>query len=495
MNLIRKVKNINSGKLAPTVSEYGEEFRPQCHFSPASNWMNDPNGLIYFNGTYHMYFQYNSFGEQWGNMSWGHATSKNLVHWAEHSPAIPMKDHMIFSGTTAVQDDKIVAAYTAFKFEEKDEQLIALSQEQYIATSYDLGYNFEESPSNPVLSIGSTEFRDPKIFYDNRTGQWNMLVARADIKQIVFYHSEDLEKWEEKSRFGPLGNISAVWECPDLFELKDEQSNISKWILTLSAGHAEDGYLGMQYFIGNYDGYTFKADDLPYPLYLDHGRDFYAGITFANLNSKTDVTMLAWTGCHLYNKDLPTYPWKGSMSLPRTLCLNSTNSGLRLGSSIKSEVIEVLSSSKIRLENKLVNSEVKTLELKSRCFWMHLHINNVNAEKAGLHILTSDSHRVSLGYCFKTNQFFFDRTKACYKLDNPLFKTIDHVTYVCEKNTVEFSLVVDHSIIETFLEGGVHTITNLVFTPEDADRIEFFSKGGSAEFSNILIRELKSIWE
>ncbi|MET8546430.1 GH32 C-terminal domain-containing protein [Kitasatospora sp. NPDC004799] len=247
---------------------YQEPYRPQFHFSPARNWMNDPNGPIHHRGAYHLFFQYNPAGATWGNMSWGHATSPDLVHWTEQPLAIPQDDtSMIFSG--AVVDDRtnssglgtaddppLVAVYTSAA------RAPGGRQTQSLAYSLDGGTSWTKYQGNPVLDIGSADFRDPKVFWNDRTGGWLMAVALADRHQIRFYSSHDLKSWTRLSEFGPAGATGGVWECPDLFPLAvDGDPARTRWVLTVSTNGGPQRSTAVQYFIGDFDGTAFTADD------------------------------------------------------------------------------------------------------------------------------------------------------------------------------------------------------------------------------------------
>ncbi|MFJ7905708.1 GH32 C-terminal domain-containing protein [Kitasatospora sp. NPDC096204] len=247
---------------------YQEPYRPQFHFSPARNWMNDPNGPIYHHGAYHLFFQYNPAGTTWGNMSWGHATSPDLVHWTEQPLAIPQDDTaMIFSG--GVVDDRtnssglgttdnppLVAVYTSAARTPDGRQT------QSLAYSLDGGSSWTKYRGNPVLDIGSSDFRDPKVLWNDRTGSWLMAVALSDRHQIRFYSSHDLKSWTRLSEFGPAGATGGVWECPDLFPLAvDGDPARTKWVLTVSTNGGPQHSTAVQYFIGDFDGTSFTADD------------------------------------------------------------------------------------------------------------------------------------------------------------------------------------------------------------------------------------------
>ena len=475
-----------------------ERHRPQFHFSPYRNWMNDPNGLITFNGKHHMYYQYNPHGNQWGHMSWGHATSVDLVHWSEHEVAIPEKEHMIFSGTTALDCDgkTLVAAYTSFEhgLNEKGE-LNALAQHQSIAKSFDGGFSFEAIAENPVIDIQSTEFRDPKLFFDQRTKKWNMLVCLSIAHTIHFYQSADLVTWEKVSEFGPLGNIDAVWECPDLFELKIGDGEMTKWVLTVSAGHPQQGYLGMQYFIGEYDGYAFQADALKYPLYLDYGKDFYAGITFANTGKKECAIMMGWVGCHLYSSKTPTEQWRGLMSLPRELYLSQMGSQTVLKSRPPQHYIEALLDRKWTREGLKIFNGAVTVPLGTKSFVASLVIGVGGAKKAGIQFLKSGNTATEVGLDLVNNEVFFDRSKSAGSTFHEKFPGKDTISIHPDWKSVQLDIFVDHSVVEVFIQDGHFTMTNLVFPEVDGTGIKLYADGGGALFEKVEIRTVKSIWK
>ncbi|WP_406436913.1 GH32 C-terminal domain-containing protein [Streptomyces sp. NBC_00631] len=253
---------------ASAATLYQETYRPQFHFTPAQNWMNDPNGLIWYQGQYHLFFQYNPSGDTWGNMSWGHAVSTDLVHWKELPVAIPQDDdEMVFSGSVVLDKDNtsglgstqnppLVAVYTS---------LVKATgvQRQSLAYSTDGGTTWTRYSGNPVLDLGSTGFRDPKVFWYAPTHSWLMAVALSDQHKISFYGSADLKHWNHLSDFGPAGATGGVWECPDLFPLPvDGDAKKTKWVLAVNLNPgAIAGGSGAQYFVGDFDGTKFTADD------------------------------------------------------------------------------------------------------------------------------------------------------------------------------------------------------------------------------------------
>lgn len=315
----------------------GHVPRPAFHFTPQRNWMNDPNGLVYDRGLWHLYFQYNPESSEWGNMSWGHATSVDLQHWTEHPVALPYRDgEQIFSGSIVSSpiDDRLdgdtllTACYTSAYDDDH--------QAQSMATSRDGGYTWESDARNPVLDRGTSAFRDPKIirYPDGEGGtRWIMLTVEADDRQVLFYSSSDLRSWQLQSTFGPIGETGVVWECPDLVPLAvDGDPNDVRWVLLLSTNPVGDDASpdgsSMSYVVGQFDGTEFTADAAEL-VRLDHGRDFYAGVTFDSA-PEGEAVMLGWLNNWHYARVFPSAPWRGAMSLPRTLSLRTIEGATRV---------------------------------------------------------------------------------------------------------------------------------------------------------------------
>ena len=317
----------------------GHVPRPAFHFTPQRNWMNDPNGLVYDRGLWHLYFQYNPEGADWGNMSWGHATSADLRHWTEHAVALPYRDgEQIFSGSvvavpagpdTPAGGETLLTAFYTSAYDDDH-------QAQSRATSRDGGYTWEPDAENPVLDRGTSAFRDPKVIRftdDDGSTRWIMLTVEADDRQVLFYTSSDLRSWEYLSSFGPLAEEGVVWECPDLVPLAvDGDPRDLRWVLLLSMNsvgdEADPDGSSMSYVVGTFDGTEFRADAAGLTR-LDHGRDFYAGVTFDSAPGG-EAVMLGWMSNWRYAGAFPSSPWRGAMSLPRRMSLRTVAGTVRL---------------------------------------------------------------------------------------------------------------------------------------------------------------------
>jgi sucrose-6-phosphate hydrolase SacC (GH32 family) len=288
------------GKTEAAVS-YREPYRPQFHFTPATNWMNDPNGMVFFDGEYHLFYQYNPFGDKWGHMSWGHAVTRDLVHW-EHLPVALYEENgvMIFSGSAVVdwkntsgfgKDGKppMIAIYTGHYTGKP-------LQNQHIAYSNDRGRTWTKYSGNPVLDIGEKDFRDPKVMWHEPTGRWVMSVAWPVPRKVRFYSSPDLKQWTHLSDFGPAGSTTGIWECPDLFPLRaGGRRGVEKWVLVVNVGSgAPAGGSGCQYFVGDFDGKNFTLDQSypkAMPEFVPDGKvigDFEGG-TFGDWTAAGDA--------------------------------------------------------------------------------------------------------------------------------------------------------------------------------------------------------------
>ena len=322
---------------------YRETYRPQFHFSPRQNWTNDPNGLVWFDGEYHLFYQYNPFGDTWGHMSWGHAVSRDLVHWEEVPVALPEENGiMIFTGSTVVDEHNtsgfctsgkpcLVAVYTGHTPRAANGKPL---QTQNLAYSNDRGRTWTKYSANPVLDLHLSDFRDPHVFWSAAARRWIMAVALPNDHKVLFYGSADLKRWERLSEFGPAGASGGQWECPTLTEVPVETGSPhrTRWVLKvgLNPGGLQGGS-GEQYFVGSFDGVRFVNDNLPSTtLWTDYGKDCYCALTFNNLPRTQAPVMLGWMNNWQYAGKLPTAPWRGQMTVPRRLQLRNGPDGLRL---------------------------------------------------------------------------------------------------------------------------------------------------------------------
>jgi len=295
------------------TSEIDNEYRPKFHFTPARNWMNDPNGLVWHKGEYHLFFQHNPFGKEWGHMSWGHAVSTDLINWEELPVAIlEGEEGMIFSGSAVSVGDELIAIYTLHT---------GNNQSQCLAISKDNGRTFIKFEGNPVLDLGLEHFRDPKVFkYKNH---WIMVVVKAEERLACFYSSNDLMNWKFESEFGNVGATGGQWECPDLFPLNIDDEEVWVLIISLNPGGIRNTS-GTQYFIGDFDGKTFVPRySTEEPRWFDYGSHNYAGVTFNNEPNNRRI-FIGWLNSWQNGSPIQT-SWTGAMTIPRELGLAKVN--------------------------------------------------------------------------------------------------------------------------------------------------------------------------
>lgn len=311
-------------------------MRPLYHYAPAANWLSDPNGLIHHDGLWHLFYQYNPLGEDWGHMSWGYAVSPDLAHWEERPPALLEDDqHMIFSGS-AVCDahgsagfgrDALVAIYTGA-------QLVPTPvQSQCLAYSTDAGMSWEKYPGNPVLDLQMADFRDPNVFWHELTGRWIMVVVLSNEQRALVYASHDLKQWDEMSVIHGAGAPGEIWECPLLIELPVEGTGERRWLFKVDVLRGAPGS-GALYQTGTFDGIRFVPDGPslePTWQVADMGSDFYAAIAWHEPRDAAERPVwIGWMGNHAYQGSLPKQGWRGAMSLPRRLSFRPEGSGFVL---------------------------------------------------------------------------------------------------------------------------------------------------------------------
>ena len=293
-----------------------EKHRPLYHHTPQYGWMNDPNGMFYKDGVWHLCYQYNPYGSQWENLSWGHSTSTDLINWkAEPTALEPDALGMMFSGCCVVDKnntagfgkDAIVALYTT----------AGARQTQSLAYSTDGGKTFTKYADNPIITSNVPDFRDPHVFWNEEAGFWNMILAAG--QQMSIYSSKDLKEWKHESDFGAeYGNHGGVWECPDLMKMNVKGTNKDKWMLICNINPGGPfGGSATQYFIGQFDGHKFTCEDEPSETkWMDYGKDHYATITFDNAPEGRHVG-IAWMSNWQYANQVPTKQYRSANSIVR----------------------------------------------------------------------------------------------------------------------------------------------------------------------------------
>lgn len=490
---------------------FTERYRPQFHYTPRINWMNDPNGLVYYNGQYHLFHQYNPFGNRWGYMSWNHAVSDDLVHWEHRPVAIPYgeeEEEGIFSGSAVVDHDNttgfgngdhppIVAIYTsAYGGDEP-------AQSQSLAYSTDGGETFQKYEGNPVLEHDDPDFRDPNVMWDEETGQWVMVVALPTQYKVQFYASDNLIDWEHLSDFGPAGASTGIWECPDLFPLAvDGDPDNVRWVLHVDINPgAVAGGSGSQYFIGDWDGTTFTADDTitdEEVLWTDFGTDFYAAITWNNIPEDDGRRMwVGWMSNWEYANEKPTDPWRSAMSIPRSIHLETVEGQIQMVQRPVEE-LEALRGNHIQLQNITVgHSEVQSLDdenISGKAYEIIVDIDPGDSDVAGLMVRAGEGEETLVGYDATNNTTFVDRRNSGESDFTTGFGTRNDAPAFLDDGKVRLHIFVDWSSVEVFTNDGASVMTNRIFPDPDSQDIRLFSEGGDATFLNLDFWELSSVW-
>lgn len=465
-----------------------EKFRPLYHFAPLYGWMNDPNGMVFKDGEYHLFYQYNPFGSKWGNMNWGHAISKDLVSW-EHRPVAIEPDALgtIFSGSAVVDKNNtagfgagaIVAIYT----QNSDRQM------QSIAYSTDNGRNFTKYENNPVLTSEARDFRDPKVFWYEGTQRWIMILAVGQEMQI--FSSPNLKDWTFESSFGKgQGAHGNVWECPDLFELSVEGTNEKKWVLLCSLGDGPFGDSATQYFVGSFDGKKFVNDSPSKTKWMDWGKDHYATVTWSNAPDNRRIA-LAWMSNWQYANDVPTSQYRSANSIPRDLSLFTVDGETYLQSAPSPELQYLRGTS---MKRSFSVSNLKTLKelipSNEGTYEIELRLKNRNAEMLGIRLFNNQGEEVDMQYDMKEKRFSMDRRKSGNVGFNENFPMLTW-TAIEDKDEMTLRLYVDKSSIEAFGDGGRFAMTNLIFPSEPYNHISFYSKGGSFKVESFTMYSLK----
>lgn len=473
---------------------YSEQYRPQFHFSPATNWCNDPNGLVYNNGTYHLFYQHNPFGNIWGHMTWAHATSKDLLHWKHEPIAIPEENGiMIFSGTCVVdqnntsgfgKDGKIpmVAVYTG--------HIENVNQSQHIAYSLDDGKTWTKYSGNPVLDLHKKDFRDPKIFWYEQKKYWVMAVMLPVEHMVQFYASPNLKEWKHLSDFGPAGDTSGVWECPDLTQVPVKGvPGKKKWLLQMSQN------AGMQYFVGEFDGVRFTNENTTTEVRRpDYGPDYYAAIAYNQLPAAHLPTAIGWINNWNYANDIPTTPWKSAMSLPRNLSVKKEDGNWIL----VQQPVSAVNSLREKLIT-LTGGEIKgdkILPVKGQQFEMELEILPGTAKSCGIKIAAGNGHYFEIGYDAETQLLYTDRSHTANTGFNENYKKIFRTEKAMplKNSPLKLHIYFDNSIAEIFVNDGEAVLTAQLFSGKEDNSIQLFGTGGSAFFRNIKFWKLKSAW-
>ncbi|GAC1626926.1 MAG: levanase [Candidatus Acidiferrum sp.] len=487
---------------------YDEPWRPQYHFTPPKNFMNDPNGMVFYKGEYHLFYQYNPEGTVWGHMSWGHAVSTDMLHWQNLPIAIPEEPgkYMIYSGS-AVVDWQNSSGFCA-NTELKDRScLIAVYtaagkdiQNQHVAFSNDRGRTWTNYTGNPVVNLGQADFRDPKVFWYAPQKKWVMVAVFADERIVKILDSRDLKTWKVQSSFGPAGTASGQWECPDLFELQVEGSaKTKKWVLIVNRNPgAPAGGTGVSYFIGTFDGKTFSSEtpkgDM---LWADSGKDFYATNRFSDLGSNDPRTIwIGWIGNWQYANVEPTEKWRGAQSIPRTLSLKRYQNQIRLAQSPIEETeklrqrqwlyVSALSVGEANRQIKQASARGETLEIEAE-------LAPEDAKEMGLRLRKGPTEETLVGISTQEKTAFIDRTRSGMVSFSKEFAG-RHAVGLQGTSKVRLHIFLDRSSVEVFVNDGEAVLTDRIYPSARNQDVEIYANSDRARVLSLSVWDIQSVW-
>ncbi|WP_273833548.1 glycoside hydrolase family 32 protein [Guptibacillus sedimenti] len=479
--------------------EYNQSLRPQFHYTPEQNWMNDPNGMVYVEGKYHLFYQHNPTGNEFGNMGWGHAVSEDLYHWEEKPMALEADNQgMIFSGS-AIYDK----TNTSGLFAEGKAGLVAFytiageEQTQGLAYSEDGGETWKKYRGNPILlNPGIKDFRDPKVVWHEESEKWIMLLAAGN--KVIFYGSDNLIDWEKLSEFGvDQGAQGGVWETPELFQLPvDGDSSNEKWVLQVDMNPGSiAGGSGGQYFIGDFDGKTFTREGAKDDInWVDYGTDFYAAQAFSN--HEGNPIWLAWMSNWMYASDLPTDPWKGAMSLPREVSLKEVDGETRLIQEPAGEIESNRSKKLVDLSDKEVEGRMPLDDFKADTYEVVAEFDLETSGEFGFRVRKGDEEETIVGYDSKNNLAFIDRQNSGDTSFHEQFPGVYRAPLEpTEDGKVKLHLFVDRSSVELFANDGKRVMTNRIFPSEHSDGFEIYAMNGKVTLESLKVYELESSWK
>lgn len=504
-------KQSKSGKI-----EYTEQYRPKVHFTPEKNWMGAPSGFVYAAGEYHLFYEYNPDRPIWGNLHWGHAISKDLIHWTNLPIAIfPDSLGDIFSGCV-IADIKNTSGlgtpdnppFIAF-YRQLNQKNIERNQDkagmQSIAYSIDKGYTWIKYKGNPIIT-GSRYFSDSKVFWHKQTNSWIMCLAVSNM--INFYSSPDCIHWEYQSNFKKSKNANNTnWQYPELFPLTVKGSNESKWVLLVNESGANiDNTPATKYYIGDFDGKNFKSTQLEahkFSFLLDYGKDFYASISCNNEPNNRRI-IVSWMNCWQYAGQEPNLTWKGSTTFPRELNLikddflylvtatpvNEISNLYGKSKSIKK--FEVQTNSKIVFDRLSFNkspTEIKIIFDISQQDWIGFPLSY------GIKFQNSRGEYYTIKYENDFRGFSIDRYISSNNSFSKLFNFKYYLTYRAKGPKFEWRIILDSSSIEFFADNCKISVTNTIFPSEPFDSIELFTEMSPIHVIDCTITELKTIWK
>ena len=484
-------------RLSDTFSaENREKYRPAYHHTPLYGWMNDPNGMVYHDGVWHLCYQWNPFGSKWQNMTWGHSTSRDLIHWEPQEPTLlPDGLGTIFSGSSAIDEansagfgkNSIVTLFTS----------AANSQVQSLAYSNDGGYTYTTYPGNPVLTLES-EARDPNMFWNEETKQWTLILAHALDHEMLIFTSPDLKSWTLQSSFGKgLGAQDGVWECPDLFELPVTGTQEKKWVLICNINPGGPfGGSATQYFTGSFDGKTFKVDtdasgNVP-TKWLDYGKDHYATVSWSDTPGRR--TVIGWMSNWQYAAEVPTLQFRSANTLPREMGVFKVDDQYYVSSKPSPELDALRGKITHNAKRIQVGKRAHTVSLPLENDGICEILMNVDAKRSKqlkMTLANKAQEKVTIIYDVEKETISFDRTQSGIVDFSQDFPAVTVTPTYENDGSVNLRLFIDRSSMELFEQEGRFVMTNLVFPTSPYTTLSFQAEEGSAKVNNLQIYSIK----
>jgi fructan beta-fructosidase len=506
------------------LSRFTEPHRPQYHFTPPAKWMNDPNGMVFYDGEYHLFYQHYPDSTVWGPMHWGHAVSTDLVHW-EHLPIALHPDSLglIFSGSAVIDwknssgfgvngKPPMVAMFTYHDMaaEKRGTQTF---QTQGLAYSNDRGRTWIKYPGNPVIpNPGIKDFRDTKVIWHEESERWIMVLAAAD--RVRLYSSPDLKAWQPSSEFGVnLGAHGGVWECPDLFPIRIEGTTETRWVMLVSINPGgPNGGSATQYFVGDFNGETFTLDpqfaesvgaagkEPSRGVWVDHGRDNYAGVTWSDVPAADGRRLfLGWMSNWDYATVVPTDAWRSAMTVPRTLTLRRTPSGLRLHSTPVSELRLLRGETATMKEQRVSGITPLRVPANGLAAQSEIDLEFVitpeSKSDVAIELSNAAGETYRVGFDAASRRFYSDRT-ALPKAFSAKFATGVHwAPRIATDSVVRMQLYVDRASVELFGDGGATALTDIMFPTQDFSTMRLIVTGDAVRLRYANVSALRSIWK
>ncbi|MEP7321291.1 MAG: glycoside hydrolase family 32 protein [Saprospiraceae bacterium] len=500
---------LNSGK---NIGPYNEPYRPQYHFSPPAHWMNDPNGMVYLDGEYHLFYQYYPDSTVWGPMHWGHAVSQDLIHW-EHLPIALYPDSLgyIFSGSAVIDSlntsglgdngkGPMIAMYTSHS-SEKEKSGSTQFENQSIAYSNDRGRTWKKYKDNPVISNpGIRDFRDTKVIWHEGTKKWVVVFAATD--HLTIYTSPDMKHWTHVSDFGKeYGNHKGVWECPDLFPVLVENSREVKWVLLQSINPGgPNGGSATQYFVGDFDGKKFTIDPAfenkvkhGNAVWVDQGKDNYAGVTWSGIPASDGRSIfLGWMSNWQYAEKVPSTTWRSANTIPRELILEKSTYGYRL-KSLPIKELDSLETNTRTLPAATIDTSLLIMEHNPTAR-LELTFKKPRLETITIRLSNTAGEYCDIGYDPANQTYFIDRDHAGKKDFSNDFSGRQVAKIDYESSDIKFLLLLDHASVELFADRGRCVMTAIFFPSPPFDKAEIIKTNESIALIEGKISALKRIW-